>query len=85
MRSDPRNCVVPILDVILLPEDDEYALLVMPLLHTFYSPPFAYRIEVVEALRQFLQVCANTITLCHSVFEGNSTVCRVYARQLYCP
>lgn len=56
MRSDPRNCVVSILDVILLPEDDEHALLVMPLLRDSDSPPFAYRIEVIEALRQFLQV-----------------------------
>ena len=35
-----RNCTVPILDVIPLPDDDELVLLVMPYLWTFDDPPF---------------------------------------------
>jgi hypothetical protein len=59
MRSNPRNRTVPILDVIV-PPDDKYVLLVMPFLRVFSSPPFHCRWEVVEALRQFLQVvCLN--------------------------
>lgn len=56
MRSDPRNHSVPLLDVIPLPGDDEHALIVMPLLYEFSKPPFARRAEVIEAVRQFLQV-----------------------------
>ena len=56
MRSDPRNRTVPILDVIALPDDMEHVLLVMPYLRIFYTPPFHCRAEVVEALRQLLQV-----------------------------
>jgi hypothetical protein len=55
MSSDPRNRTVPILDVITLP-DDKYVLLVMPYLRIFNTPPFHCRGEVVEALRQLLQV-----------------------------
>jgi hypothetical protein len=56
MRSNPRNRTVPILDVITLP-DDKYVLLVMPYLRIFNTPPFHCRMEFVEAIRQFLQVC----------------------------
>lgn len=60
MRSNSRNRTVPILDIIALP-DDKYVLLVMPFLRVFNTPPFHCRWEVVEALRQFLQVgCPNT-------------------------
>ena len=55
MCFDPRNRTVPILDVITLP-DDKYVLLVMPYLRVFNTPPFHCRMEVVEAIRQFLQV-----------------------------
>ena len=56
MRSDPRNRTVPILDVMALPDDTEHVLLVMPYLRIFNAPPFHCRAEVVEALRQLLQV-----------------------------
>jgi len=55
MRSDPRNRTVPLSDVIVLPDDTEHALIVMPYLRVFNTPPFHCRAEVVEALRQFLQ------------------------------
>ena len=55
MRSDPRNRSVPVRAVVPLP-DDENVLIVMPYLRPFHSPPFHYRAEFVEALRQFLKV-----------------------------
>ncbi|KIJ43467.1 hypothetical protein M422DRAFT_30896 [Sphaerobolus stellatus SS14] len=55
LRSGSRNRTVPILDVIPLPDTDDKALLVMPLLRHFEDPPFSYVCEVVEAVRQLLQ------------------------------
>ncbi|KIJ27339.1 hypothetical protein M422DRAFT_236142 [Sphaerobolus stellatus SS14] len=55
LRSDARNRTVPVLDVIPLPDTDENALLVMPLLRHFENPPFSYLCEVLEALGQLLQ------------------------------
>ncbi|KIJ27333.1 hypothetical protein M422DRAFT_191169, partial [Sphaerobolus stellatus SS14] len=55
LRADSRNRTVPILDVIPLPDTDDKALLVMPLLRHFEDPPFSYLCEVVEAVRQLLQ------------------------------
>jgi hypothetical protein len=54
LLSDPRNRSVPILDVILLPGNDEYALLIMPFLREWDNPFFNYRCEFVEAIRQFI-------------------------------
>jgi len=56
LLSDPRNRSVPIIDVIPLPGDDEWALLVMPFLRVFYDPPFQLLIECIEFFRQVLQV-----------------------------
>ncbi|KAF8518172.1 kinase-like domain-containing protein [Gautieria morchelliformis] len=55
LLSDPRNRTVRILDVILLPGDDEWALLVMPYLRRFDDPHFQFRAECVEFFRQSLQ------------------------------
>jgi hypothetical protein len=57
MRSDPRNHTISIIDVVTLPNDKEHVLIVMPYHHIFDSPPFHCCAEVVEAFRQFLQVC----------------------------
>lgn len=59
MRSDPRNRAPPLLDVVPIPGDDEHCFIVMPLLREFETPPFSRRGEVIEALRQFLQVWIN--------------------------
>ncbi|KIJ43470.1 hypothetical protein M422DRAFT_120812, partial [Sphaerobolus stellatus SS14] len=55
LRSDIHNRMVPIFDIIPLPDTDDKALLVMPLLRHFEGPPFSYLCEVVEAVRQLLQ------------------------------
>ncbi|KDR79995.1 hypothetical protein GALMADRAFT_1174063 [Galerina marginata CBS 339.88] len=54
---DPRNNTVPILDLIPLPNDGNFALIVMPMLRHFDSHiiPFRHVSEVVEALEQFIQ------------------------------
>lgn len=57
LRADSRNRTMPLLDIIPIPADDEHCLIVMPLLREFWTPPFKNRGEVIEALRQFLQVC----------------------------
>jgi hypothetical protein len=54
--SDPRNRSVPILDIILLPETDLEALIVMPMLIRFHLIPFRRVGEFVEAIHQYLQV-----------------------------
>ena len=62
LLSDPRNRTVPIRDVISLPDDKEFVLLVMPYLRVFHTPPFHCCAEFVEAFRQFLQVFAISFT-----------------------
>ncbi|KAL1741217.1 hypothetical protein HDZ31DRAFT_84963 [Schizophyllum fasciatum] len=52
---DVRNHAVPILDLVLLPTDDDEALVVMPLLRLFHDPPFVRVSEAMEAVRQFLE------------------------------
>ncbi|KDR80043.1 hypothetical protein GALMADRAFT_136599 [Galerina marginata CBS 339.88] len=57
LLADFRNNTVPILDVIPLPNDDVFALIVMPVLYHFDSPftPFRHASEVLEAIEQFAQ------------------------------
>ncbi|KAF8155174.1 hypothetical protein BJ912DRAFT_1013485 [Pholiota molesta] len=55
LRADPRNHTVPILDVIPIPADDDWALLVMPMLLEFQQLPFRRLGEFCEAALQFLQ------------------------------
>ncbi|KAF9475438.1 hypothetical protein BDN70DRAFT_883694 [Pholiota conissans] len=55
LRNDPRNHAVPILDVIPIPADDDWALLVMPMLLEFQKLPFRRLGEFCEAALQYLQ------------------------------
>ncbi|KAF9557111.1 hypothetical protein CPC08DRAFT_640730, partial [Agrocybe pediades] len=52
LRKDPRNCAVPILDVILIPGNDDWALLVMPFLMHFHLLPFRRLGEFCEFVLQ---------------------------------
>lgn len=56
MMSDSRNRSVTLLDVILLPDDDDYALIIMPMLLRFDILPFRRVGEFAEAVLQFLKV-----------------------------
>jgi hypothetical protein len=56
LRNDPRNHTIPLLDVIPLPADDDWALLVMPALLEFQKLPFRRVGEFCEAAMQYLQV-----------------------------
>ncbi|HEV7736062.1 MAG TPA: hypothetical protein VGO47_01655 [Chlamydiales bacterium] len=56
LRNDFRNHCVQILDVILCPDTDEEAFIVMPFLRNFDSPQFEFQCEYVDAARQFLEV-----------------------------
>ncbi|KAF9549827.1 kinase-like protein [Agrocybe pediades] len=55
MKEDRRNCSVPILDVLLSPVDDEYALIVMPFLASFDLLPFRFLGEFCEFSLQVLE------------------------------
>ncbi|KDR79996.1 hypothetical protein GALMADRAFT_1173938 [Galerina marginata CBS 339.88] len=56
LLADPRNNTVRVLDVIPLPYDRDFALIVMPMLYHFDShlTPFRHVSEVLEALEQFI-------------------------------
>lgn len=77
LLSDDRNHSVPILDVIILAEDDSEAIIVMPLLYLFAKLPFRRLGEVTEAFQQFLQV--KKIYLCLQQILIAATGPRVYA------
>ncbi|KAF9003961.1 kinase-like domain-containing protein [Cyathus striatus] len=55
LASDPRNHCIPIYEVLQLPEDNDYRILVMPFLLKFDDPPFTCLGEVVEFLKQLLE------------------------------
>ncbi|EGN93995.1 hypothetical protein SERLA73DRAFT_115488 [Serpula lacrymans var. lacrymans S7.3] len=52
LASDPANHCVPIYDVLQVPEDQDQAIIVMPLLRPFTKPRFDTYGEVVECLHQ---------------------------------
>ncbi|KAK6984973.1 kinase domain-containing protein [Favolaschia claudopus] len=52
---DPRNRTIPLFDVISVPPDGRYSLLVMPYTRRFDHPAFHCRAEFLEAMRQFLE------------------------------
>ena len=56
LASDPKNHCVPIYEVLQAPNDDGIQILVMPLLRTFYDPPFLTVGEAVEFCRQTFEV-----------------------------
>lgn len=56
LRADRRNRMVEVIDVLLLPDTDEYALMVMPRLIPFAIIPFQFVGEVCNALLAFIEV-----------------------------
>ncbi|KAJ7112949.1 kinase-like domain-containing protein [Mycena epipterygia] len=54
MRSDPRNRMIPLLDIIAMP-DSPWSFLVMPYCRRFNYPPFHCRNEFVDAMTQFMK------------------------------
>ena len=56
LRSDPRNRIAPLLDILPLPDSDDELLIVMPLLRVYYDPPFSCPRQVLHALVQLLEV-----------------------------
>ncbi|RDB27847.1 hypothetical protein Hypma_002134 [Hypsizygus marmoreus] len=53
--TDPRNRTVPILDILVSPNDKTQALIVMAQLLEFFYLPFRHVGEVAEAFRQYIQ------------------------------
>ncbi|KAJ7117974.1 kinase-like domain-containing protein [Mycena crocata] len=52
---DPRNHTIPLFDILAVPPDNSFSLLVMPNARVFNHPPFHCRSEFVEAMRQYLE------------------------------
>ncbi|KAF9232383.1 hypothetical protein BU15DRAFT_55077 [Melanogaster broomeanus] len=55
LRTDPENHTVPIYDILYPPDAADYALLMMPLLLPYSTPPFETVGEVVELFRQVFE------------------------------
>ena len=56
LRQNERNHCVPLLDVFHDEDDEDYDYVVEPLLRTFYQPDFFMIGEVIEFIRQTLEV-----------------------------
>ena len=56
LTSDPQNHCVPIYDVLLVPDEDDRILLVMPLLREYSSPRFDTFGEAVDFFKQIFEV-----------------------------
>lgn len=54
--SDPANRCVPVYEVLDVPDDPDYKLIVMPFLRKFYDPRFLTVGEAVEFFRQAFEV-----------------------------
>ena len=64
--DDQRNHCVPILDTFVDDADDDIEFLVMPVLRRFNDPPFRSVNEVVDFMRQTLEV--GNPTTSHAIF-----------------
>ena len=58
-KSHPRNHSIPVHEIIDVP-DEEYSIIVMPLLDSFDNPRFETVGEVLECFRQIFEVCVPT-------------------------
>lgn len=56
LQKDPRNCCVPILDVLHLPGDEDSSFIVMPFLRYIDSPPFELVGDVLQCVGKLLEV-----------------------------
>jgi hypothetical protein len=59
LRKNPHNHAVPVLDYFAKDGESQRGFLVMPLLRKFDDPPFGTVREVVDFVRQILQVIQN--------------------------
>ncbi|KIM51982.1 hypothetical protein SCLCIDRAFT_18292 [Scleroderma citrinum Foug A] len=55
LQSDTSNHCVPIYDTVLVPDDDDIVIMVMPLLRKYISPAFHTVGEAIECFRQILE------------------------------
>lgn len=77
LASHPKNHCVPLLQVLSIPDDPDNVLLVMPFLRTFDDPPFNTVGEVVDALKQVLEVRCYMVprTLYIDLYTRDYTLC----------
>ena len=92
LREDPHNHSVPILDIVHLPEDLWWkiaglcfsVLMVMPLLRSIDSPPFHCRLEVIDAIRQFLEVSDQSDSPLNDLLIGERLGSQIHASAQRC-
>jgi hypothetical protein len=60
LRADSRNNLVNVFDIMLAPDNDEEAFVVMPRLMIFAVIPFQHISEVLDAFGQFLEVSSSS-------------------------
>jgi serine/threonine protein kinase len=90
LRNDPHNHAVPVLDYFTKDDEPQHGFLVMPLLRKFDDPPFGTVGEVVDFVRQMLQViqilgirrdqplkyiCSQGIIFIHNLNVAHRSVC----------
>jgi hypothetical protein len=56
LSSDPTNHCIPVCEVLQVPDDDNFVILIMPFLRPFDDPPFDTFGETIECYRQILEV-----------------------------
>lgn len=56
LSKDARNHCYPLYEVLQVPDDDEYTILVMPLLRLYNDPGFATIGEGIQCFRQIFEV-----------------------------
>ncbi|KAL1731257.1 hypothetical protein EV714DRAFT_271924 [Schizophyllum commune] len=56
LSKDSRNHCVPIYDILEVPDDEDTQIMVLPLLRRYNDPPFDTVGEVIDCLRQVLEV-----------------------------
>ena len=61
LALNPANHCVPIHDVLALDDDDDFVIIVMPLLRPYANPRFDTIGEVVECFRQLFEVICKSV------------------------
>ncbi len=56
LQKDPRNCCVPILEVLHLPGDEDFAFMIMPFLRYIDSPAFELVGDALQCGGKLLEV-----------------------------
>jgi hypothetical protein len=65
LLSDPTNHCIPVYEVLQVPDDEKYIILVMPFVRPFDDPRFETCGEIIECFRQILEVIYRSGRILH--------------------